>query len=251
MSCVRSCCDISTIFMDNTYGTYCIYYIWVDTIASGARAPAQNMLAHRIASCRITPPTTQPPPSKTCLATTYSWCPIYLMWSSRIFSLIGRTSSSQFISWASPQLRCRTFFVPVIAVDRGFSEPSYQGANKYLSGNCLNFARSILQSNDSMSNNCNLRLPFHETRRCMSKYLSKSATKRLPLTTKRAKKGYYKGKGGTSEGRLTSKGKFIADPLKKLQLIVPDLNGFTLKPYIGRTVAKSPPKDQLSLSAGQ
>ena len=175
------------------------------------------------------------------------------MWSSRIFSPIGRTSSSQFISWATPQLRClRTLFVPVIAtVDRGFTEPSFQGANNnYLSGNCLNFARSILQSNDSMSNNCNLRLPFHETRRCMSKYLSKSATKRLPLTTKRAKKGYYKGKGGTSEGRLTSKGKFIADPLKKLQLIVPDLNGFTLKPYIGRTVAKSPPKDQLSLSAG-
>ena len=162
------------------------------------------------------------------------------------------TSSSQFISWASPQLRYRrTFFVPVIAtVDRGITKPSFQGANN-LSGNCLNFARSFVRSNDSVSDNCNPRLPFHETRRCMSKYLSKSATKRLPLTTKRAGKGYYKGKGGTSEGRLTSKGKFIADPLKKLQLIVPDLKGFTLKPYIGRTVAKSPPKDPLALGAGQ
>jgi hypothetical protein len=62
--------------------------------------------------------------------------------------------------------------------------------------------------------------------RYMSKYLSKSATKRLPLTTKRARKGYYKGKGGTKEGRLTSKGKFIVDPSKRLQLIVPDLEGF-------------------------
>ena len=81
-------------------------------------------------------------------------------------------------------------------------------------------------------------------RRYMSKYLSKAATKRLPLTTKRAGKGYYKGKGCTSEGRLTSKGKFIGNPLKKLQLIVPsmaDMVGFSLKPYIARSVGKSPP----------
>ena len=81
-------------------------------------------------------------------------------------------------------------------------------------------------------------------RRYMSKYLSKAATKRLPLTTKRAGKGYYKGKGCTSEGRLTSKGKFIGNPLKKLQLIVPtmaDMVGFGLKPYIARSVGKSPP----------
>jgi Mitochondrial ribosomal protein L27 len=60
----------------------------------------------------------------------------------------------------------------------------------------------------------------------MSKYLSKAAAKRLPLSTKRARKGYYKGKGGTKEGRLTSKAKFIVDPLKRLQLIVPSLEGF-------------------------
>jgi len=66
---------------------------------------------------------------------------------------------------------------------------------------------------------------FQESRRFMSKYLSKSATKRLPLTNKKAKKGYYKGNGATNEGRITSKGKFIADPMKKLQLVVPDLEG--------------------------
>ena len=62
--------------------------------------------------------------------------------------------------------------------------------------------------------------------RHMSKYLSKAATKRLPLTTKRAGKGYYKGKGGTKEGRLTSKGKFILDPMKRLQLMVPEVEAF-------------------------
>jgi hypothetical protein len=68
-----------------------------------------------------------------------------------------------------------------------------------------------------------------QQQRFMSKYLSKSATKRLPLTTKRAGKGYYKGKGGTKEGRLTSKGRFKVDPEKRLELVVPDLEGFTVR----------------------
>lgn len=66
--------------------------------------------------------------------------------------------------------------------------------------------------------------------RNFSKYLSKSAAKRIPLTTKRAKKGFYKGKGCTKEGYLTSKGRFVVDWTKRLQLIVPDLTGFKLKP---------------------
>lgn len=61
--------------------------------------------------------------------------------------------------------------------------------------------------------------------RNMSK-MSHAARKRMPLTTKRAHKGFYKGKGGTKEGRLTSKGKFMVDPFKKLELIIPDLTGF-------------------------
>jgi Mitochondrial ribosomal protein L27 len=65
------------------------------------------------------------------------------------------------------------------------------------------------------------------TTRYMSKYLSKAARKRIPLTTKRASRGgFYKGKGSTKEGRLTSKGKFVVDPLKRLELVVPDLTGF-------------------------
>ena len=41
-----------------------------------------------------------------------------------------------------------------------------------------------------------------------SKYISKARTKRLPLTTKRAGKGYYKGNRARKEGFLTSKGVF-------------------------------------------
>jgi hypothetical protein len=40
-----------------------------------------------------------------------------------------------------------------------------------------------------------------------SKYISKSRTKRLPLTTKRVAKGYNKGNGARKEGVLDSKGK--------------------------------------------
>ena len=39
-----------------------------------------------------------------------------------------------------------------------------------------------------------------------SKYISKSRTKRLPLTTKRVGKGYNKGNGARKEGVLDSKG---------------------------------------------
>jgi len=96
--------------------------------------------------------------------------------------------------------------------------------------------QQTLTSTSTFFNNNN------ETRRYMSKYLSKSAAKRLPLNPKRVGKGYYKGKGGTSEGRLTSKGKFITNPLKKLQLMVPNLTGFPLKPYIAMSVPKKPPE---------
>lgn len=71
---------------------------------------------------------------------------------------------------------------------------------------------------------------FDSTVRNFSKFLSKSAAKRIPLTTKRARKGFYKGKGCTKEGYLTSKGRFVVDWSKRLQLIIPDLTGFKLKP---------------------
>mmetsp|Transcript_26361 Transcript_26361/g.38203 ORF Transcript_26361/g.38203 Transcript_26361/m.38203 type:complete len:118 (+) Transcript_26361:257-610(+) len=82
-------------------------------------------------------------------------------------------------------------------------------------------------------------------RRFMSKFLSKSATKRLPLTSKRARKGYYKGTGARKEGKITSLGRFIVDPTKRMNLIVPEnLETFKLKPYIARTVPKWAPEDR-------
>lgn len=83
---------------------------------------------------------------------------------------------------------------------------------------------------------------FSDQRRFMSKYLSKSATKRLALTTKRVKRGYKKGHGATTEGKVNSKGRFIVDHTARLQLILPDLEGFTLKPYIAKSVPKVAPE---------
>lgn len=88
-------------------------------------------------------------------------------------------------------------------------------------------ARTLLQKVPTTASQM-LSLPQQQQYRFMSKYISKSAKKRLPLTTKRAKKGFYKGKGGTKEGRLSSKANFIVDPLKRLKLLVPDLEGFAV-----------------------
>ena len=63
--------------------------------------------------------------------------------------------------------------------------------------------------------------------RPMSKFLPKSAAKRLPLTTKRARKGFYKGKGGTTQGTHTGRaGAYLLDKDRMLELEVPDLEGF-------------------------
>jgi large subunit ribosomal protein L41 len=78
----------------------------------------------------------------------------------------------------------------------------------------------------------------------MSKYVSKSMKKNLPLTTKRAGKGFYKGKGCTSEGHINSKARFITNPLKRLELVVPDLSGFRLKPYIASSASRFPPEER-------
>jgi len=66
-----------------------------------------------------------------------------------------------------------------------------------------------------------------------SKYISKARAKRLPLTTKRAGKGYYKGTGSRKEGVLTSKGRFLLHKDKCTELVVPNLTNFKLKAYVG------------------
>lgn len=72
--------------------------------------------------------------------------------------------------------------------------------------------------------------------RHFSKYFSRAQTKRQPLNTKWAKKGYVKGKGCRSTGWHTSKGKYIIDKRKVVELVVPDLTNFRLKPYVATTV---------------
>mmetsp|Transcript_109784 Transcript_109784/g.236204 ORF Transcript_109784/g.236204 Transcript_109784/m.236204 type:complete len:105 (+) Transcript_109784:46-360(+) len=72
-----------------------------------------------------------------------------------------------------------------------------------------------------------------------SKYISKSRAKHLPLTTKRAGKGYYKGNRCRSEGRITSKARFVVDPNKRTELMVPDLTGFKLRAYVAPGVKRN------------
>jgi len=66
-----------------------------------------------------------------------------------------------------------------------------------------------------------------------SKYIPNARAKRQPLNTKRAGKGYKKGYGARSEGRITSKGRFIMIRDKVTELVVPDLTNFKLKAYVG------------------
>lgn len=176
------------------------------------------------------------------------------MWSSRILCLASRARPILSVSAVSPLGRHN--LNPAITItDRGNSFVGVVGYSHRQSITSISMNTTGHNFNPSPPSTFSIvpdciSRPFHETRRCMSKYLSKSARKRLPLSTKRAKKGFYKGNGCTSEGRLTSKGKFIANPLKKLQLIVPDLEGFTLKPYIARSVSKTPPEKRTSRVAG-
>jgi large subunit ribosomal protein L41 len=55
------------------------------------------------------------------------------------------------------------------------------------------------------------------------------------LTTKLAKKGFYKGKGAVSPGVRTAKGRFVVVDYKRPDYIVPPgLASTALKPYVER-----------------
>jgi len=76
---------------------------------------------------------------------------------------------------------------------------------------------------------------FQLTQTCFfSKYISNARTKRLPLTTKRAGKGFYKGKGARTEGFISSKGQFIRQQEMCTELVVPEgLTDCKLRAYVG------------------
>ncbi|KAI8068012.1 mitochondrial ribosomal protein L27-domain-containing protein [Gongronella butleri] len=57
--------------------------------------------------------------------------------------------------------------------------------------------------------------------------------KRLQLTAKRGH-NYYKGTGSGAMGRHTKKGGYMIDWARVRSFVVPDLEGFTLGPYVSR-----------------
>jgi hypothetical protein len=81
-----------------------------------------------------------------------------------------------------------------------------------------------------------------------SKYISKSRTKRLPLTTKRAGKGFYKGNGARKEGKISSVARFSYVEGMPTELVVPDLTGFKLKAYVGPGAKKHMIEKNINLS---
>ncbi|KDO26950.1 hypothetical protein SPRG_07663 [Saprolegnia parasitica CBS 223.65] len=62
-----------------------------------------------------------------------------------------------------------------------------------------------------------------------------------PLTSKRANRRFYKGKGCRNEGVHAKLGGYRMDLTKMLELEVPDLTGFKLKPYVSPLVSRVPP----------
>ncbi|KAK9818441.1 hypothetical protein WJX74_000878 [Apatococcus lobatus] len=66
----------------------------------------------------------------------------------------------------------------------------------------------------------------------------RGSTRRVPragatqLNSKRGPRNYYKGKGARATGRHTSKGRYVIDPDKLPNYVVPDLTGFQLKAYV-------------------
>ena len=57
--------------------------------------------------------------------------------------------------------------------------------------------------------------------------MSKSAAKRMPLSPKHARKGFYKGTGGTKQGTFSGRaGRFVLDKNRLIELVVPNLEGF-------------------------
>ncbi|KAL7270362.1 60S ribosomal protein L27, mitochondrial [Rhizina undulata] len=56
--------------------------------------------------------------------------------------------------------------------------------------------------------------------------------RRLQLTTKQVNGGYYKGTGSGSMGRHTKHGGYIIDWNKVRTYVVPEIEGFTLTPFV-------------------
>ncbi|KAL3157217.1 hypothetical protein ABBQ38_001454 [Trebouxia sp. C0009 RCD-2024] len=60
------------------------------------------------------------------------------------------------------------------------------------------------------------------------------------LNSKRGPRTFYKGKGAESTGRHTRKGGYEMLKGKMPEFVVPNLKGFTLKPYVSREPTPKP-----------
>ncbi|CAM9996127.1 unnamed protein product [Phaeothamnion confervicola] len=83
------------------------------------------------------------------------------------------------------------------------------------------------------------------------KHVTKAGRKRVPLHVKRAPIGYYKGNQCRKEGRLTSKGRFLADPERRLEIVAPDLTGFKLLPYVAPGIMTPRQRERAALALNE
>jgi hypothetical protein len=59
-----------------------------------------------------------------------------------------------------------------------------------------------------------------------------------PATSKKGNLGYNRGRGAWKGGFLSSKGRFVPDEARKKFMVVPDLTGFELTPYVALDTPK-------------
>lgn len=84
---------------------------------------------------------------------------------------------------------------------------------------------------------------FHSSSMALGKK-SPRQHRRGAMSAKRSPKNFYKGTGGRKEGRHTSKGGYVMDYSKTLNIIPPTaehLSTFKLKPYVAQKTPKVTP----------
>lgn len=104
------------------------------------------------------------------------------------------------------------------------------GCSRHCMAGARGVPAAVVHGNMATANSLNMNIQVAS----FSKYISKSRTKRLPLTTKRVGKGFYKGNGARKEGTISSRARFTYVPEMMTELVIPaDFKNFKLKPYVG------------------
>ncbi|XP_065882564.1 large ribosomal subunit protein mL41A-like [Dysidea avara] len=79
----------------------------------------------------------------------------------------------------------------------------------------------------------------------MSRFLRGAlmGARREPMTSKRGNKDFYKGGGAKPTGVPTKKGGYLVLQNRITHIIIPDLTGFKLKPYVSLSSPKVDPQE--------